>query len=416
MSNDESIKVLIVDDIAVTRENIRKLLQFEVDFEIVGAARNGEEGIELAKELKPDVILMDLNMPDIDGITATETIRAEVPYSQIVILTVQDDPNYMRKAMLAGARDFLTKPPSVDEMIGAIRRAGELAQEERSKSKTVYPVSPGNCSMPTGVLKSRKIISVFSPKGGVGATTLAVNLAVALQREETPVVLVDGNMEFGDVAVFLNQKAKNSIVDLAPRADELDHDVIEEVTMLHQESGIKFLAAPPRPEFAESVTGEQFAQVLDFLRNFFSYVIVDCSSSLTDVTLSAIDTSDLIILMTTQEIPAIKDSRLFLDLLQPLKINRDRLLFVMNKYDKRIGIKPEKISENFKQELKVVIPFEEKVVLPSINRGVPFMLGVKSKSITRSYLSLTEIVRKRLTEDKEKIAVEIPEKMRVGSR
>jgi pilus assembly protein CpaE len=408
--------VLIVDDIAETRENFRKLLQFEADFEVVGAARNGQEGIELAIELQPDVILMDINMPDIDGITATETIRAEVPFTQIVILTVQADPNYMRRAMLAGARDFLTKPPSIDEMIGAIRRAGELAHEERSKSKTAYPVKPGNGSMPAGVLKSGKIISVFSPKGGVGTTTLAVNLAVALQREETPVVLVDGDMEFGDVTVFLNQKAKNSIVDLAPRADELDFDVIEEVTMLHQESGIKFLAAPSRPEFAESVTGDQFAQVLDFLRNFFSYVIVDCSSSLTDVTLATIDTSDLIILMTTQEIPAIKDSRLFLDLLQPLKINRDRLLFVMNKYDKRIGIKPEKISENFKQELKVVIPFEEKVVLPSINRGVPFMLGVKSKSITRSYLSLTEIVRKRLTEDKEKIAVEIPEKMRVGSR
>jgi pilus assembly protein CpaE len=416
MSNDELIKVLIVDDIAETRENFRKLLQFEADFEVVGAARNGQEGIELAKELQPDVILMDINMPDIDGITATETIRGEVPFSQIVIITVQDDPNYMRRAMLAGARDFLTKPPSVDEMIGAIRRAGELAHEERSKSKTAYPVKPGNGSMPAGVLKSGKIISVFSPKGGVGTTTLAVNLAVALQREETPVVLVDGDMEFGDVTVFLNQKAKNSIVDLAPRADELDFDVIEEVTMLHQESGIKFLAAPSRPEFAESVTGDQFAQVLDFLRNFFSYVLVDCSSSLTDVTLATIDTSDLIILMTTQEIPAIKDSRLFLDLLQPLKINRDRLLFVMNKYDKRIGIKPEKISENFKQDLKVVIPFEEKVVLPSINRGVPFMLGVKSKSITRSYLSLTEIVRKRLTEDKEKIAVEIPKKMRVGSQ
>jgi pilus assembly protein CpaE len=416
MSNDELIKVLIVDDIAETRENIRKLLQFEADFEIVGAARNGQEGIELAKELKPDVILMDINMPDIDGITATETIRDEVPFSQIVILTVQADPNYMRRAMLAGARDFLTKPPSVDEMLSAIRRAGELAHEERSKSKTVYPAKPGNGSLPVGTLKAGKIISVFSPKGGVGTTTLAVNLAIALQREETPVVLVDGNMEFGDVMVFLNQQAKNTIVDLAPRADELDRDVVEEVTMLHQESGIKVLAAPTRPEFAESVTGDQFAKVLNFLRNFFSYVVVDCSSSLTDVTLSAIDTSDLIILMTTQEIPAIKDSRLFLDLLQPLKINRDRLLFVMNKYDKRIGIKPEKVSENFKQELKIVIPFEEKVVLPSINRGVPFMLGDKSKPITRSFVSLTETIRKRLTEDKEKVAVEIPEKMRVGSR
>lgn len=415
MSNEELIKVLVVDDIAETRENIRKLLQFEADFEIVGAARSGREGIELAKELEPDVILMDINMPDIDGITATETIRGEVPHSQIVILTVQADPNYMRRAMLAGARDFLTKPPSVDEMIGAIRRAGELAHEEKEKSKTVYPVKPGNGSVPAGLLKAGKIISVFSPKGGVGKTTLAVNLAVALQREETPVVLVDGNMEFGDVMVFLNKQAKNSIVDLAPRAGELDQDVIEEVTMLHPESGIKVLAAPTRPEFAESVSGDQFAQVLDFLRNFFSYVIVDCSSSLTDVTLSAIDASDLIILLTTQEIPAIKDSRQFLDLLQPLKINRERLLFVMNKYDKRIGIKPEKVSENFKQELKIIVPFEEKVVLPAINRGVPFMVGEKSKSIMRSFVSLTEEVRKRLSESEEKIPVDVPEKMRVGT-
>jgi pilus assembly protein CpaE len=120
-------------------------------------------------------------------------------------------------------------------------------------------------------------------------------------------------------------------------------------------------------------------------------------------------------LVTTQEIPAIKDSRMFLDLLGPLKISRDRLLFVMNKYDKRIGIKPEKVSENFKQELKVVIPFEEKVVLPSINRGVPFMVGDKSKTINRSFLSLAETIRKQLSNGKEK-KLETPEKVAVGSR
>ena len=269
MSNDEVIKVLVVDDIAETRENIRKLLQFEADFEIVGAARNGQEGIELAKELQPDVILMDINMPDIDGITATETIRAQVPHSQIVILTVQADPNYMRRAMLAGARDFLTKPPSVDEMIGAIRRAGEMAHEEREKSKSTFTIKPGNGSAPTGMGRAGKVISVFSPKGGVGTTTLAVNLAICLHKEQTPVVLVDGNMEFGDVMVFVNQQAKNSIVDLAPRADELDPDVIQEVTTLHQPSGIKILAAPSRPEFAENVTGEQFANVLKYICNFY---------------------------------------------------------------------------------------------------------------------------------------------------
>ena len=413
MSNDELIKVLIVDDVAETRENIRKLLQFEADFDIVGAARNGQEGIDLAKELQPDVILMDINMPDIDGITATETIRERVPHSQIVILTVQTDPNYMRRAMLAGARDFLTKPPAVDEMIGAIRRAGELAHEERKKSKVTYAVKSGNGSAPMGMDKSGKVISVFSPKGGVGTTTLAVNLAVSLQKQDTPVVLVDGNMEFGDVMVFVNQQAKNSIVDLAPRADELDPEVIEEVTILHPASGIKILAAPTRPEFAENVNGDQFAKVLQYLCNFYSYVVVDCASSLTDVTLSAIDNSDLILLVTTQEIPAIKDSRMFLDLLKPLNISRDRLMFVMNKHDKRIGIKPEKVSENFKQELKVVIPFEEKVVLPSINRGVPFMLGEKSKSINRSFTSLTQAVRKQLSNGKEKAPADEKEKVAV---
>lgn len=278
----------------------------------------------------------------------------------------------------------------------------------------MFSPQPDPGALPANILHAGNVISVYSPKGGTGSTTVAVNLAVALQKEETPVVLVDGNMEFGDVTVFLNQQAKNSIIDLAPRAGELDLDIIDEVTMLHADSGIKVLAAPSRPEFAESVSGEQFGMVLDFLRNLFAYVIVDCASSLSEVTLSTIDTSDAIILVTTQEIPAIKDSRLFLDLLQPLNINRERLLFVMNKYDKRIGIKPEKVGENFKHEVKVVIPFEEKIVLPSINRGKPFMLDEKSKSITRSFISLTKAVRELFTNHEEKIAVEIPDKVRIG--
>ncbi len=129
----DKVRILVVDDIAETRENIRKLLQFESDVEVVGAARSGKEGVQLAQELDPDVVLMDINMPDIDGITATDMIRKRSPYIQVVILSVQSDQNYMRKAMLAGARDFLTKPPLGDELISAIRRAGEMAHAERVK-------------------------------------------------------------------------------------------------------------------------------------------------------------------------------------------------------------------------------------------------------------------------------------------
>ena len=401
MAGGDKIRVLIVDDIAETRENVSKLLQFESDIEVVGTARTGREGIDLALEIKPDVILMDINMPDMDGITATETICREVSFSQIVILSVQGDPNYMRRAMLAGARDFLTKPPTVDELTSAVRRAGAISQEARAKAQPVGTTTAsvvGQNALQISPVSYGQVIVVYSPKGGVGCTTVAANLAVTLQNDETPVALVDGNLQFGDVAVILNEQGKNSIADLAPRADELDPGIIAEVMIHHVKSGISVLSAPYRPEYAESITGDQFSSVIDYLRRIYSYIVVDTSTNLEDINLAAIDASDVVILLTTQDIPAIKNARLFLELADVLHIDRSRILFVMNRFDKRIGITPEKIGDSFKHEIVAVLPEDKRVVLPSINRGVPFMLGDKSRPIVRSYLSLTAVVRERLAQ------------------
>jgi pilus assembly protein CpaE len=399
MSDGEKIRVIIVDDIAETRENIRKLLQFENDIEVVGVARTGREGIDLAKEISPDVVLMDINMPDMDGITATETIRREVPFAQMVILSVQGDPNYMRRAMLAGARDFLTKPPMVDELISAIRRAGSMAYDERGKVDARYQAQAAIAS--AGILAGQiatlgKIIVVYSPKGGVGCTTVATNLAVTLHNEETPVVLVDANLQFGDVAVMLNERGRNSVVDLAPRADELDPDVVDNVLISHAASGIKVLSAPSRPEYADTVNADQFGKILQYLRRLFTYVVVDTSSTLTDVVLSAIDASNLVLLIVTQDIPSINNARLFLDLAEVLNLDRQSILFVMNRFDKRIAITAEKVGENLKQEVVAVLPLDERVVVPSVNRGVPFVINSKGRPIARSILDLAEAVRQRL--------------------
>ncbi|HEY5141530.1 MAG TPA: response regulator, partial [Methylococcales bacterium] len=149
MADAIKFRVLIVDDIAETRENIRKLLQFEADIEVVAVARTGKEAIQLTQETNPDVVLMDINMPDMDGIAATEIIRQKVPFVEVVILSVQGDQNYMRKAMLVGARDFLTKPPMPDELVAAIRRAGKMAREERSKTAQTYIAAPSGASFNT---------------------------------------------------------------------------------------------------------------------------------------------------------------------------------------------------------------------------------------------------------------------------
>jgi pilus assembly protein CpaE len=396
----DKVRILVVDDIAETRENIRKLLQFESDVEVVGAARSGKEGIQLAQELDPDVVLMDINMPDIDGITATDTIRKRSPYIQVVILSVQSDQNYMRKAMLAGARDFLTKPPLGDELISAIRRAGEMAHAERAKGmQQQIAVASGSSSAITGFGSSSKgkVITIYSPKGGTGCTTIAVNLAIALNNEDTRTALVDANLQFGDVAIFVNEQGKNTILELAPRVDELDPDVVEEILINHGASGVRILAAPQRPEMADKISADQFSKVVQYLQRMYAYVVVDTSHVLSDVVLSMFDISDVIVLLTTQEIPAIKNARLFLDLLQTMGVGKDRIVFAMNRYDKRIGITPERVSENLKHEISVAIPLDEKVVITAVNRGVPFMLDNKAQPVGRGIFSLAEAVRARLT-------------------
>lgn len=398
MPSGEKIRVVIVDDVSETRENVRKLLQFESDVDVVGTARTGKEAIQLSQELNPDVVLMDINMPDMDGIAATEAIHSKQPAVQVVILSVQSDQNYMRRAMLAGARDFLTKPPMGDELISAIRRAGSLAHTERSKvaQVNINPVAatPGlfvGYGSPKG-----KIITVYSPKGGAGCTTIAVNLALTLHNEDTRVALVDGNLQFGDVAVFVNEQGKNTIIDLAPRADELDPEIVEEVMLKHGPSGLHILAAPSKPEYAERVSSTQFAGVLEYLKQIYTYVVVDTATLLTDVTLAAVDLSDLVVLVTTQDIPSIKNCRLFLDLSQTLGIGRERILFTMNRFDKRINITPERVAENLKQEVAAVIPLDEATVMKAVNRGVPFILDSKNQPASRGILSLAESVRARI--------------------
>ena len=398
MPAGDKIRVIIVDDVSETRENVRKLLQFESDVDVVGMARTGKEAIQLSQELNPDVVLMDINMPDMDGISATEAIRSQQPAVQVVILSVQNDQNYMRRAMLAGARDFLTKPPMGDELISAIRRAGSMAQSERSKSVQVQALpTVGNIGTLMGYAAPKgKIVTVYSPKGGTGCTTLAVNLALTLHNEDTRVALVDGNLQFGDVAVFMNEQGKNTVIDLAPRADELDPEIVEEVMLKHAASGIHILAAPSRPEYAERVSSGQFSTMLEYLKQLYSYVVVDTASILTDVTLAAIDVSDILVLVTTQDIPAIKNCRLFLDLSQTMGIERNRILFAMNRYDKRINITPERVAENLKQEVSSVIPLDEATVMKAVNRGVPFVLESKNQPASRGIFSLAESVRARI--------------------
>lgn len=399
-NNEEKIHILVVDDIPETRENLAKLLYFEEDIELVGAATTGEEGIRLAEELQPDIVLMDINMPGIDGISASEAISAKVPGVQVIMMSVQSETDYLRRSMLAGAREFLMKPFSSDELITSIRRVYALGASKRAAvtappaaEVAVRPPPP----TPQAELEKGRIIAVFSAKGGTGCSTIATNLAIALHVEtKQRVVLVDCSLQFGDVGVLLNLQANRTLADLGPEEQEIDSQMIDQLLVAHS-SGIKAVLAPPRPEMAELVTPELIKRVLNVLQDKFDYIVVDTWSSFHDTVLTILDLSDLIVLLTTTEIPAIKNTKLFFEVTEALNYPPQKTVLVVNKADRAGGISKEDIEASIKYPVLAEIERDERTVTTAVNRGVPFVIAQRSNPISRSVYLLSQLLRHQLS-------------------
>ena len=368
----DKIRILIVDDIPETRENVRKLLQFESDLDVIGHAASGGEAISMAEEQRPDIILMDINMPDADGIAASQTITERVPGTQVIIMSVQSEADYLRRAMLAGARDFLMKPFSGDELVEAVRNVHRTRPVAAAPivplDAAARPGMPGEAGRPASM---GKVLVAFSPKGGIGCTTVAVNTAVAVAEAGYNTLLIDGSLQFGDVGVMLNMKSSASIVDLVERVSDLDHDLVSSVLLTH-ESGLRVLLAPPRPEMAELVTADAVKTLMITLRTLFDFIVVDTSTSLDDVSLGLLDIADRIILVTHQSLPSLKNVSRFFDLSEVLEYEREKVILVINHASKRKNITVKDIEDTLKWPATAVIP-EDVVAYDAADQGRPLV-------------------------------------------
>ncbi len=409
------IKVLIVDDIPSTLDNLQKLLSFEPDIQVVGNATNGKEAIDQAKKTAPDIVLMDVNMPIMDGIQATEQLAQELPSSPVIIMSVQGERDYLRRAMQSGAREFLIKPFSGDELVASIRRVYQLDQKKESfLAKTVAAAPPDggvDVAEPRRRTEQGQVIFVYSGKGGVGKSLIAANLAVSMANEtRAKVALIDLDLQFGDIGVLLNLDHSQGITDLIENIEHMDQDFIREI-MVDAAAGVKVLLTPISPELADLVTVDHIRRIFAEMRKMFDYIIVDSSTHLGEINLEVLDHADKIVVVTSLSIPAIKDTKLALKIFDSLSISPDRVFLLLNKSDAHSEFNKESVEANLRFPIAAQIPNDAKLVINSINRGNPFVTTHPEAEISQR---VRELVSRLLPEAAPKDAEVADKKPRKG--
>ena len=381
---ERKIRIIIADDSEQTRENINAIFGYEESIEIIGEAQNGLEAVELARELRPDIILMDINMPEMDGIKAAKTITESGLDGSIIMMSIQEEREYIKKAMSAGARDFIIKPFKVNELIDNIKRIYQVDQAK--KKKIVSPVSASK-------LQS-KVISVFSTKGGVGKTTIATNLAVAIATtSKKKVALLDFDLQFGDVAISLNLYVKNTITELVKDLINVEHenDMIEEYMLTHY-SGVKVLAAPLKPENAEYVNAEHIKKIIGILKGRFEYIIIDTAQGFDDTVITALDESDTILYVSTLDLPSIKNTKNGLEVMKTLNYSNEKVRVVVNKSNESFGIKHSDFKAALNVDLFAIIPDDLPAVAISVNNGHPLVSHRKSSVVSKRIFKLAQAI------------------------
>jgi pilus assembly protein CpaE len=409
---NEVITVLLVDDIPETRENIKKLLAFEPDFEVVGDVGTGREAVVKAKALKPNIIIMDINMPDMDGITATSEIAKAVPTTAVIMMSVQDDPDYLRKAMLAGARNFLSKPIDTDQLYDTIRtvhaRNRPLAEQYQllQEGAPLAGLQQGRARGGGTTARAGHVLVCYSPQGGAGTTTIATNLAAGLMRKGIRVLLIDADTQYGDVGVFLKLQSQSTLVNIVSQVDDLDTEFFDSIVATH-ESGLKVLLGPPRPEFADEVESRPnaVAQIIEKVSDNYDFIVVDTSCHLSEMLLALMDIATKIILISPPTLAGIKNVRFVLELFDQLNYPQKKVFFTLNRTEEekarqRVTIPTDVIEKHLKRTVNISIPNDERTVLSAVNKGVPVIASQRerNRSPIKDLLDMADMLYAELME------------------
>jgi pilus assembly protein CpaE len=284
----------------------------------------------------------------------------------------------LKKAMLMGASDTLRSSYETEKLEEALFHAKRYMQHRANKENSFINL----------VKENSTVIAVSSPKGGAGRTLITINLAVALSKMGKKVAIIDGNLQFGEVAMYFNMKPKRTIYEWVKEGYGRPNYTITQY-MTVSESDVSVLAAPPRPEFFEGILEEHIKAAIEEAKKLFDVVLIDMPVALSEIHLRCLDLAEEILLVSTNEISTLRLSQLYLETLESIKL-KDKVKLVLNRYVKNQGIELRKIEDILGLEIYHSLPDQENVASSSIEAGYPFILSNARSPLGKSVLKLSE--------------------------
>jgi two-component system response regulator NreC len=201
--NGNGIRVILIDDHTVLRDGLKLLLSLEPDLEVVGEAASGLAGIQTALETRPDVVVTDVGLPDVDGVEVTKQLRELLPESRVLVLTVHDEDTYVFTLIQAGASGYLLKNAAGNDLVDAIRAvaAGRPWLQPEIAQRLMNVTSGASSQVPVTAeqdliepLTAREIVVLKLLAGAASNREIATNLAISTRTVETHLANIYGKL------------------------------------------------------------------------------------------------------------------------------------------------------------------------------------------------------------------------------
>ncbi len=365
-------EIIIVNPDIEARADTRRALSAG-QFTVVGEADYGIEAVNAAKEQTPDIFLVSMEEPVARALQTIEMLGAAMPQSAIVVYSSLADAGSVRRAMVAGARDYLMKPLKPEDVARSVH--GILEYEERKRlhsgAEVSQPVARGT------------VMTVFGAKGGIGKTTIATNLSTALVRATNAnVVLVDMDTRFGDVAIMMDIAVESSIADLGRTLDELDRESIKDHLVRHH-TGVAILPAPLHPTEWRNLTPQHIERIVDLLAQGHDYVIIDTPGTFNEIIASTLELANIVLLVTSMDIASIKDTALALEMLRAAHISEDKVKLTINHSTSSNSLREEDVQRVLEYSVTWRIPHDYNVA-SSNQLGIPIVVAKPYARVSRA--------------------------------